>query len=78
MRKEARRGESEELSPREREVLALIGRGMSNEQIARELFISPHTVKNHVSSIYRKLGVEDRAQAVLVALRLGLVSLGED
>lgn len=64
-----------DLSQRERDVLKLIALGLSNDEIAAKLFISPHTVKNHVSSIYRKLGIDDRTQVALIALRLGLVSL---
>jgi DNA-binding NarL/FixJ family response regulator len=61
------------LTPREREVLALIGRGMANKVIARELSLSEKTVKAHVSSILAKLGVSDRTQAALYAVRAGLV-----
>jgi DNA-binding NarL/FixJ family response regulator len=61
------------LTPREREVLALIGRGMANKVIARELSLSEKTVKAHVSSILAKLGVADRTQAALYAVREGLV-----
>lgn len=64
-----------ELSNREQEVLELLARGMSNRDIAEELFISEKTVKNHVSSILRKLSVNDRTQAVIVGLKNGLVSL---
>lgn len=52
------------LSPREVEVMTLISRGRTNAQIARELFLSEKTVKNHINRIFAKLGVEDRAQAV--------------
>ena len=61
----------EPLSERETDVLAYLARGMSNKEIAAVLRISSQTVKNHVSSILRKLGVENRAQARLVALRQG-------
>jgi DNA-binding NarL/FixJ family response regulator len=64
---------SDPLTPREREVLALIGRGMANKVIARELSLSEKTVKAHVSSILAKLGVSDRTQAALYAVRAGLV-----
>ena len=62
------------LTPREREVLALLGRGMTNAAIARELFVAEKTVKTHVSSILAKLRVADRTQAALYAARLGLSS----
>jgi DNA-binding NarL/FixJ family response regulator len=62
------------LTPREREVLGLIGRGMANKVIARELSLSEKTVKAHVSSILAKLGVTDRTQAALYAVRAGLVT----
>lgn len=64
-----------ELSAREIDVLKLIAKGMTNEEIARTLFISPHTVKNHVSNVYRKMGMDDRTQVAITALRLGLVPL---
>ncbi|HLL41386.1 MAG TPA: response regulator transcription factor [Rubrobacteraceae bacterium] len=66
---------SEPLTAREREVLDLLGRGLSNKKIARDLKISEHTVKFHVSSIYAKLGAENRAEAVSLGARLGLISL---
>jgi DNA-binding NarL/FixJ family response regulator len=68
----------EPLSKREMEVLAQLTRGMSNKEIAQELGISHQTVKNHVTSILRKLGVEDRTQATLYALRRGWVRLQDD
>jgi two-component system, NarL family, response regulator LiaR len=61
------------LTPREREVLGLIGQGMANKLIARELGLSEKTVKAHVSNILAKLGVSDRTQAALYAVRAGLV-----
>jgi DNA-binding NarL/FixJ family response regulator len=67
---------SDPLTPREREVLALIGRGMPNKLIARELDVAEKTVKAHVSSILAKLGVADRTQAALFAVREGLVGPG--
>lgn len=67
--------EIEELSAREYEVLELLAQGMSNRNIAEALFISEKTVKNHVSNILKKLSVNDRTQAVIVALKLGLVKL---
>jgi two-component system, NarL family, response regulator LiaR len=63
----------EGLTDREREVLTLIARGLANKLIARELSISEKTVKAHVSSILGKLGVTDRTQAALYAVRSGLV-----
>jgi DNA-binding NarL/FixJ family response regulator len=62
------------LSEREREVLEAIASGATNREIAAELFLSPHTVKEHTSSLYRKLGVRNRAEAVQKAQRLGLIS----
>ncbi|GAA1863683.1 hypothetical protein GCM10009715_08630 [Paeniglutamicibacter psychrophenolicus] len=61
------------LTRREREVLAAIARGMNNADVAGKLFMSEATVKTHVHRILMKLGVADRAQAVAVAYRLGLV-----
>ena len=63
------------LSPREMEILQYITRGASNKEIARELGISRQTVKNHMSSILRKLAVNDRTQAAVLALRRGWVRL---
>lgn len=61
------------LSPREAEVLGLIAQGMSNQKIAKALFITEETVKSHVRAVLRKLSVHDRTQAVSLALREGLV-----
>lgn len=61
-----------ELSEREREVLELIARGRSNSDIARQLVVSPKTVRNHISSIFTKLQVSDRAEAIVRARRAGL------
>jgi DNA-binding NarL/FixJ family response regulator len=66
---------TEPLTAREREVLGLLGRGLSNKMIARDLRISEHTVKFHVSSIYAKLGVASRTEAVSLGARLGLILL---
>ncbi|MFO7265754.1 MAG: response regulator transcription factor [Limnochordales bacterium] len=65
----------QQLSAREREVLVLIAQGLTNDEIARALFISPHTVKNHVSRIYQKLGMDDRTKVAIWAVRLGIVPL---
>jgi DNA-binding NarL/FixJ family response regulator len=61
-----------ELTPREADVLALIARGRSNKVIARELGVAEKTVKTHVSHILAKLGVSDRTQAALYAVKQGL------
>ena len=66
---------AESLTVREREVLGLLGSGLSNKMIARDLEISEHTVKFHVSSIYAKLGAENRAEAVSLGARFGFISL---
>jgi NarL family two-component system response regulator LiaR len=63
----------ERLTPREREVLEMIGRGLPNKLIARRLEVSEKTVKNHVTHLLAKLGVSDRTQAALYAARTGLV-----
>ncbi|MEU2971666.1 response regulator transcription factor [Nocardiopsis alba] len=64
------------LTDREREVLSLVGRGLSNEEIAGELVLSPATAKTHVSRAMVKLGVRDRAQLVVLAYETGLVTPG--
>ncbi len=65
----------DDLTEREREVLTLIGEGHSNKEIAQELYISEKTVKNHISNIFSKLHINDRTQAVLYAIRQGLVQV---
>jgi DNA-binding NarL/FixJ family response regulator len=66
----------EELTPREREVLTLVGRGLSNAEIADELVLSPLTAKTHVARLFSKLDARDRAQLVVVAYETGLVVPG--
>jgi two-component system response regulator DesR len=61
------------LSQRERDVLALIAAGSTNREIAENLFLSPHTVKEHTSALYRKLQARNRAEAVQRAQRIGLL-----
>jgi DNA-binding NarL/FixJ family response regulator len=68
-----RHGRHESLTPREREVLALIARGRPNKAIALELDVAEKTVKTHVGNILAKLGLSDRTQAALYAVREGLV-----
>ncbi|GAA1688219.1 response regulator transcription factor [Streptomyces yatensis] len=65
-----------ELTEREREVMALVGMGLSNQEIARRLVVSPLTAKTHVSRTMVKLGVRDRAQLVVLAYESGLVRPG--
>ena len=64
------------LSPREREVLALVAEGRSNKAIAEALFVSPNTVKTHVASLLSKLRAESRAQLAAMAARSGVVADG--
>ncbi|GAC1393327.1 MAG: response regulator transcription factor [Ktedonobacteraceae bacterium] len=63
----------DQLTEREREILALIAQGASNRQVAERLYVTEGTIKNHMSNILSKLGVRDRTQAVLKAKELGLV-----
>jgi len=65
----------DDLTPREVEVLKLIAEGLSNREIAQELTISEKTVKNHINNIFSKLHVYDRSQAMLYAIRQGLVTV---
>ena len=66
----------EALTEREREVMALVAGGLSNDEIARQLFVSPATAKTHVSRAMVKLGARDRAQLVVIAYEAGLVRPG--
>jgi DNA-binding NarL/FixJ family response regulator len=66
----------DQLTDREREVLTLVGGGLSNDQIAAKLYVSPLTAKTHVSRIMTKLAARDRAQLVVVAYETGLVTPG--
>ena len=67
-----------QLSPREREVLQLLADGLGVSQISRQLFISDSTTKTHISKLYDKLGAGNRAQALMTALRLGLLEAPDD
>jgi DNA-binding NarL/FixJ family response regulator len=69
-------GPEELVSKREEEVLQLIADGCSSAEVAERLYISQKTVKNHLASIYQKLDAHDRTQAVLRAVRMGIVRLG--
>ncbi len=69
--------ELRQLTPREREVLQLVARGQTNQQIARELTLSVSTIKTHVEHIIGKLGVSDRTQAAVHAAEVGLLSSEE-
>jgi two-component system response regulator DegU len=71
----AARDEDRVVTKREEEVLQLIADGCSTPEVAQRLYISQKTVKNHLASIYEKLDARDRTQAVLLAVRMGIVSL---
>jgi DNA-binding NarL/FixJ family response regulator len=75
-RQQARPDALEALTPRETEILGLVAEGLSNHEIAGRLVLSDETVKTHVSHVLRKLGLRDRAQAVVVAYESGLVVPG--
>lgn len=77
MERARRRGRDNRLTYREMEVLQLIAKGMSNMEIAGQLFLSEKTVKNHLTSIFRKLNVSDRTQAALYAVKHKFVSLDD-
>ncbi|EFC91713.1 two component transcriptional regulator, LuxR family [Dethiosulfovibrio peptidovorans DSM 11002] len=67
----------EDLSPREREVLLFAARGLSSKEVASHLFISERTVQTHLASIYDKLGAHNKTEAMLLALKYGLLTLEE-
>lgn len=66
-----------EIRPREKEILILIARGLSNADIAAELFLSEGTVRNYASALFNRIGVTDRTQAAIAALRYGIISLDD-
>jgi DNA-binding NarL/FixJ family response regulator len=76
-RREIAPGALDALTDREREVMVLVARGLSNDEIAKRLWLSPLTAKTHVSRILSKLGARDRAQLVVLAYEQGLVEPGD-
>jgi DNA-binding NarL/FixJ family response regulator len=64
----------DELTPREAEVLRLIAQGLTNNEIAQHLVVSPTTVKSHINHLFTKAGIRDRAQAINYAYRTGIAS----
>ena len=77
MSRDERREETEPLTPREIEVLALLSQGLQNKEISARLFITERTVKFHVSSLMHKLGAENRTETVTIAAQRGLIQLTE-
>lgn len=75
MRADAAKGKNEVLTKREIEILCLVAEGLFNKEIAYKLSISEKTVKNHVSNIFKKIGVSDRTQAAVYAIKNGIVKL---
>jgi DNA-binding NarL/FixJ family response regulator len=67
-----------DLTEREREVLALLGRGRSTDEIVADLSLSPHTVRNHIRNVLTKLNAHSRLEGVAIAGRVGIISLGAD
>jgi len=61
------------LTPREREIMTLLGKGLNTISIAKVLYLSEKTIRNHINHIYERIGVHDRAQAVIWAIKHGLV-----
>jgi DNA-binding NarL/FixJ family response regulator len=67
----------ERLSPREKEILPLVAQGLDNRQIGKMLFISEKTAKNYITSIRKKLGLANRTQIALYAIREGLIDVNQ-
>lgn len=67
----------EDLTPREREIVHHVAHGLHNAEVAKRLFISEQTVKTHLNNIFRKLGVRDRVELTLYALRVGLANVAD-